>query len=219
MNRKARLSYCNTCNNKSFNSKYGIVCGLTNEIPEFENECPDYDKNVALEQEYKSKNFDSISILDDLYLKRNLTLSSGWTKRAFVFSIIMPFVFLAIFTFIGVRSEFSPVILIMSGFSGLLLIILPIVYSRLTIAEINGDSLRLKRIFGKEKEVQFSAIQDVSSFRISRTTFVTVKIKNKSTEPEKYTIMNSKSLLSFENRNAKKILLALKDYDSLKRFV
>ena len=219
MNRKARISYCNTCNNKSFNSKHGIVCGLTNEIPVFENECPEYDKNQALEQEFKSKNFDSISILDDLNLKRKMTLSSRWTHRAFAFSIIMPLFFLALFTFLGVRSEFSPVILIMSGFSGLLLLILPIAYSCLTIAEIKGDRLQLKRIFGKEKEVQFSAIQDVTSFRISRTIFVTITIKNENNEPEKYSIMNSKALLSFENRNAKKILLALKDYDSLKRFV
>jgi hypothetical protein len=37
-----KISYCIVCKNKSHSPKTGVVCGLTNEKPNFEISCPDY---------------------------------------------------------------------------------------------------------------------------------------------------------------------------------
>ena len=219
MNINQRLSYCLTCNRKEFNSKYGIVCSLTNESPQFENQCSEYDKNQALEQEFISKNREYIDVFDDLYLKRKMLLSSSKTHRAFIFSILVPLLPFALFIFVGIKIGFDPKIITGTFVSGLLLIIYPSIYSRMTIAEVRSEKLILRRLFGKEKQFIFSDIMDVSSFQLSRTNFVTIKIKNEFDKVEKFIIMNSKSLLSFEKVNAKKVLIALKNYDSLKRYI
>jgi len=39
------LQFCSVCENKKFDRNRGIVCGITNEKPDFVNECPDYIAN------------------------------------------------------------------------------------------------------------------------------------------------------------------------------
>ena len=36
-----RLKYCRICENRKLNPAIGLVCGLTNEKPAFEDKCPD----------------------------------------------------------------------------------------------------------------------------------------------------------------------------------
>lgn len=43
-----RLDICETCQNKSFDIKKGIICGLTNEKPTFQDTCPDYKENLKV---------------------------------------------------------------------------------------------------------------------------------------------------------------------------
>lgn len=50
MTREEYVRICSTCNNKGFNPQLGIVCGLTKELPAFENECEQYDENEELQQ-------------------------------------------------------------------------------------------------------------------------------------------------------------------------
>lgn len=45
MSRENQLKLCAVCVNKSFNPSSGIVCGITNEPPAFENHCSDYVEN------------------------------------------------------------------------------------------------------------------------------------------------------------------------------
>lgn len=42
MEREEQLKFCRACLNKTFDAKYGVICGLTNDFPRFENTCPDY---------------------------------------------------------------------------------------------------------------------------------------------------------------------------------
>ena len=42
MTREEHLKFCKICRNRKFDRDKGIVCNLTNEIADFENECPDF---------------------------------------------------------------------------------------------------------------------------------------------------------------------------------
>lgn len=45
MTREQHLQFCKICKNQAFDSKRGIICGLTNEIADFEQSCPDFDSD------------------------------------------------------------------------------------------------------------------------------------------------------------------------------
>ncbi len=42
MTRQEHLAFCSVCLNRSFDPKFGIVCGLTKEVANFESSCSDY---------------------------------------------------------------------------------------------------------------------------------------------------------------------------------
>ena len=44
------IELCKKCIHKSFSSSQGIVCGLTGEKPTFVNDCPSFERDVALEK-------------------------------------------------------------------------------------------------------------------------------------------------------------------------
>lgn len=46
--REEQLKYCKICNNKGFDSKVGIICGLTNIKPVFINACEEFSENEDL---------------------------------------------------------------------------------------------------------------------------------------------------------------------------
>lgn len=48
MDRKYQLVWCKKCENKSFDIKKGIICGLTNEQATFEGTCPDFKEDAKL---------------------------------------------------------------------------------------------------------------------------------------------------------------------------
>jgi uncharacterized RDD family membrane protein YckC len=50
MTRDQHLVYCKVCRNRSFNSQYGIVCGLTNEPANFDPTCPDFKAEAGAEE-------------------------------------------------------------------------------------------------------------------------------------------------------------------------
>ncbi len=47
MTLKAQLQYCQICQNRKFSAQQGIVCGLTDAKPSFEQECPDFNIDKA----------------------------------------------------------------------------------------------------------------------------------------------------------------------------
>ena len=44
--REKVLSYCQYCTNRQFDPENGVFCSLTGEKPEFENRCPDFNKDT-----------------------------------------------------------------------------------------------------------------------------------------------------------------------------
>lgn len=52
-----QLKYCETCANKGFDPKQGIVCGLTNQKPAFVDTCDDYKLNEVIA---KKERFDKL---------------------------------------------------------------------------------------------------------------------------------------------------------------
>ena len=45
MTREERMKFCSQCDNSKFDTKQGILCGLTNAKADFEEECPDFTGN------------------------------------------------------------------------------------------------------------------------------------------------------------------------------
>ena len=57
MTQEERLAICGTCTNRVFDSQRGIVCGLTDEKPVFENSCGDFVlDNIAKQNEERQEN-------------------------------------------------------------------------------------------------------------------------------------------------------------------
>lgn len=42
MTRAEQLTFCGVCQNRTFNPKQGIICGLTNDLPTFSETCDEY---------------------------------------------------------------------------------------------------------------------------------------------------------------------------------
>ena len=81
MDRKHQLVSCKKCENRSFDSKKGIICGLTNEQATFERTCPDFkeDANILKAKTY-SENIQKNSNNRYLVLKFVIILALilGW---------------------------------------------------------------------------------------------------------------------------------------------
>ncbi|MCB4797967.1 hypothetical protein [Neotamlana laminarinivorans] len=76
-------------------------------------------------------------------------------------------------------------------------------------AKIIGDKIVLKKKFKPSKSYNFDRIGYPKSFQLKRTKYITVEMRNDDSTVEKYLIVNSKSLLSFENKDAEKTLISL----------
>lgn len=57
LSEKERLSYCKTCQKRTFDTTIGLVCSLTNAKPTFEENCEDYllDPKVKAQPKVKVK--------------------------------------------------------------------------------------------------------------------------------------------------------------------
>ena len=84
-----QLTYCSVCKLRGFNIDKGIVCSLTNDVAQFENECADYDfDDLELERIKKSikekikKNYNTNKMLTSivgiahLNLKENIKIKN-----------------------------------------------------------------------------------------------------------------------------------------------
>ncbi|MGH1386093.1 hypothetical protein [Kordia sp.] len=62
-----KIEFCKTCTNRSFSSSKGIVCGLTNEKPNFVLSCSDYERDIKEEKKIADRQaiIDAGEIYDD----------------------------------------------------------------------------------------------------------------------------------------------------------
>ena len=54
MNREEQLKFCKVCENQKFDLKQGIICGLTDQIADFEETCYDFVENSFLREEWEA---------------------------------------------------------------------------------------------------------------------------------------------------------------------
>jgi hypothetical protein len=58
MKTEVQMKFCTVCKNRTFSPKYGIICGLTNDLPTFESSCETYvedKKEVSLQKENQNR--------------------------------------------------------------------------------------------------------------------------------------------------------------------
>ena len=48
MTREEHLQFCTVCQNRKFDSQLGLVCGLTNQLADFESSCEHYSEDLEL---------------------------------------------------------------------------------------------------------------------------------------------------------------------------
>ena len=62
MTQEDRCKICSVCKNRSFSMNEGLLCKLSSAKPEFESECPDFEKDEAEVEMQKKQKEDSDKI-------------------------------------------------------------------------------------------------------------------------------------------------------------
>lgn len=143
--------------------------------------------------------------------KKEIKLSSDWTNVGLYGGGILCLIFIPIFFFVLTNQRFHIGMLI--GGLGLLLLTGFVVYQFIYAcdARIINDTLVLKKQFRLPKSYSFDRIGYPTSFQLKRTKYTTIEMTNDDNTQEKYLIINSKSLLAFENKDAEQILMSLRN--------
>lgn len=140
-----------------------------------------------------------------------ITLSSNWTNIGLYGMALLCLLCIPLFVFTWKNQELHVGMLI----APILLIVLMsfVVYQFLYVctATIVADKLVLKKKFRAAKSYSFDAIGYPTSFQLKRTRYITVEMKNNDGNLEKYMIINSRALLSFENKDAEQTLIDLRN--------
>jgi hypothetical protein len=137
-------------------------------------------------------------------------LSSNWTTVALYGSILIILVFVPMIIFTSNDKPFhmgKPI-----AFIGISVLIFLTIYQFIYVctAKVVGDKLILKKQFRPEKTYSFDKIGQPKSLQLGSNHYVYFKMTNDDNTEEKFIIMNSSSLLAFENRDAKQVLLELR---------
>lgn len=107
-----QIEICKTCKNQKFDFKTGIICGLTNQKPNFTDKCPDFISNKK-QQIYFNLSEENLNFLKKELQKiqtptlskiliRNNKLKIGFDNFKFLVSLIIP-IFILVFAYNYVR--------------------------------------------------------------------------------------------------------------------
>ena len=143
--------------------------------------------------------------------QKEIKLSSNWTNVGLYGGSLLVLLMIPILIFAIKEQEFHIGMVI----GGIVLVALVgfLIYQFLYVcdARIIGDKIVLKKKFKPSKSYSFDKIGYPTSFQWKRTKYITVEMKNDDNRIEKYLIINSKSLLSFENKDAEQTLIILRN--------
>ncbi|MCP4181537.1 MAG: hypothetical protein GY756_27550 [bacterium] len=142
--------------------------------------------------------------------QEEIKLSSSWTNVGIYGGALLSLICLPIIIFVMISQEFH-IGMAIGGF--FLLLLIGFVIYKLVFAcdaRIIGERLVLKKQFRSAKSYTFDKIGYPTSFRLKSTIYITVEMKNDDNSLEKYLIINSRSLLSFENIDAEQTLISLR---------
>src|SRR5574344_1952100 len=107
MTEEERLAICETCANRMLS-----VCTLTGKVPEFEKECPDYEKKVIIDKQEIEKKEEK----ECVEIGRKTTLALLWI---FVVLFIEIGLFYAVYHGINWARKLLSYLIIISPFSGM----------------------------------------------------------------------------------------------------
>lgn len=143
--------------------------------------------------------------------QKEIKLSSNWTNIGLYGGSILTLSMVPILILASMEQELHMgmvlpgiIFLVLVGFTAYLFIYI-------CDARIINDKIVLKKKFRPSKTYTFDKIGYPTSFQLKRTKYITVDMKNDDNTTEKYLIMNSKSLLSFENKDAEQALISLRN--------
>lgn len=95
MNREYHLKFCKACYNKKFDMNQGIICGLTNQIADFDDTCTSYKENAELKKELE------IEIVSNELDKK--TASQGKRLANYILDIAFTYIYIFVIAiFIGI---------------------------------------------------------------------------------------------------------------------
>ncbi len=129
--------------------------------------------------------------------EQTIQLSSDFTKGGAILGVVISVVaaFFLVPKILNNPDGFQTNMLI----AGLLLLVLIfLTFYQLIFAaeaELKGKKLKMKKVIGKEYEVDVSQVEKVSSFQSKSTKYTIVKFKDINGNPEKALILNSNSII------------------------
>ncbi|SHI61002.1 hypothetical protein [Aquimarina spongiae] len=143
--------------------------------------------------------------------QKEVKLSSNWTSFGLYAAGIFTLFLLAIGLFAVIEYEFNERMLL--GGVLLLLLVVLVIYQFLYAcdARIVGDKIVLKKKFRRAKSYSFDKIGYPDSFQLKKTKYITVEMKNDDGTFETYLIINTRSFLFPENKDAERVLINLRN--------
>lgn len=143
--------------------------------------------------------------------QKEIKLSSNWTNVGLYGGSLLLLFMVPILVLVIMEQKFH-MGMVVAGIAFLGLIgFLIYLFMYTCDARIIGDKIVLKKQFRPTKEYSFDKIGYPTSFRLKRTKYITVEMKNDDNTTEKFIIMNSRSLLSFENKDAEQVLISFRN--------
>lgn len=146
----------------------------------------------------------------DQIAPREITLSSNWTNIGLYGMALLCLGCIPFFIFVWKNQELHMGMLLAPIF--LMVLIGFVIYQFIYVctAKVIGDKLVLKKKFRPAKVYNFHAIEYPISFQLKTTKYIMVEMQNEDGKLEKYIIVNSNALLSFENKDAEQTLIDLR---------
>lgn len=145
---------------------------------------------------------------------KEIKLSSNWTNIGIYGGVLVVISTIPIVLLIVPKQEFhfgmvigALIFLLLLGF-----VIYQLIYA--SDAKIIGGRLVLKKQFRVRQSYAFDKIGSISSFQLKSTKYITVEMKNDDKSVEKYLIINARSILAFENKDAEYALNSLRNIDA-----
>ncbi len=145
------------------------------------------------------------------YKEQEIKLSSNWTSAGLYVGSILLLLISPVIIFAAKKQEFYMGMMIAVLIFLNLIGFLVYQFTHVCDARIIDDKIVLKKLFRPEKTYSFDKIGCSYSYQLKRTKYIAVEMKNEDNTVEKYLIINSKSLLSFENKDTEQVLISLRN--------
>jgi hypothetical protein len=219
MNAKYELGYCSTCVNRDFNARYGIICGITKERPDFVGACSSYATDGKEFNAFLQKYQRSIDILKRM--KGDVEVSGGMTEALFYISLIFPIATIAISYFLYRNGSELTDVLLGGGLFFLIAFGFSMFYGSMSTVTVSLDQeiISFVKTLGRTERYSLDSIHMVEAINYGRSRFTRCTIQLENKELKSFTIYNSKSYFDRHHAMADECLDAARNYNMLKRFL